>query len=384
MLELPKDQINYFQLKERNKWNIEEIKKFQELMKDKKNFDDLLNIIYDYHLPFNQITSLDKNQLHRIGLNNYFKGDSKARPIEKLLEEHSQILKEKQLPIPSKDEDLKIIQRIQNIRNLSKKYIGQKISKNSLQPEIKNNDDELIAIAYNAIKEVKGFELNNSQILCLFSLLRKDQKKGKIAQVLTGEGKTIIINCFALILVLKGHIVDIVTSNPILATRDEEESKELFNKFDISVAHNINSKDIYSCDVVFGTTLEYQGDILRDEYELIKIRNNRKFDVVIVDEIDCMLVDQYNHSTLLSTSIPFMENYSVILQLLWACYKRLKLDDEQILNDNELQEKLTAYLKKNVKSIINKTFKTHYLIPMCDNAREFAFDQIDTWIYNFF
>ena len=195
-------------------------------------------------------------------------------------------------------------------------------------------------------------------------------------------------------MVLKGHIVDIVTSNPILAARDEEESKELFNKFDISVAHNINSnnlislinstKDIYSCDVVFGTTLEYQGDILRDEYELIKIRNNRKFDVVIVDEIDCMLVDQYNHRTLLSSSIPFMENYSVILQLLWACYKRLKLDDEQILNDNELQEKLTAYLKKNVKSIINKTFKTHYLIPMCDNAREFAFDQIDTWIYNFF
>ena len=119
MLELPKDQINYFQLKERNKWNIEEIEKFKELMKDKNNFNDLLNIIYDYHLPFNQITSLDKIQLHKIGLNNYFKGDSKARPIEKLLEEHSQILKEKQLPIPSKDEDLMIIQRIQNIRNLS-------------------------------------------------------------------------------------------------------------------------------------------------------------------------------------------------------------------------------------------------------------------------
>ena len=196
-----------------------------------------------------------------------------------------------------------------------------------------------------------------------------------------------------MILVLKGHIIDIVTSNPFLAIRDEEESKELFNKFDISVANNINSnniinlksqKDIYSCDVIFGTTLEYQGDILRDEYKLIKIRNNRKFDVVIVDEIDCMLVDQYNHSTLLSTSIPFMENYSVILQLFWACYKRLKLDDEQILNDNELQEKLTAYLKKNVESIINKTFKAHYLIPMSDNSREFAFDQIDIWIDNFF
>ena len=390
MLELPKDQINYFQLKERNKWNIEEIEKFKELMKDKNNFNDLLNIIYDYHLPFNQITSLDKIQLHKIGLNNYFKGDSKIRPIEKLLEEHSQILKEKQLPIPSKDEDLKIIQRIQNIRNLSEKYIGQKISKNSLKPEIKNNDDELIAIAYNSVKEVKRFELNDSQILCLISLLRKEQKKGKITQVLTGEGKTIIINCLALILVLKGHIVDIVTSNPFLAKRDKEELQELFTKFDISVAHNIEDEglnffsktNVYSCDVVFGTTYEYQGDILRDEYKLQKIRNNRKFDVVIVDEIDCMLVDQYNHSTLLSSNIPFMDNYSVILQLLWACYKRLNLDDEQILNDNELQKKLIAFLKKNAINIINKNFKMYYLVPMCDNARDFAFAQIDNWIWN--
>jgi preprotein translocase subunit SecA len=191
-------------------------------------------------------------------------------------------------------------------------------------------------------------------------------------------------------LVLKGHIVDIVTSNPFLAKRDKEESKELFTKFDISVAHNIEDEglnffsktNVYSCDVVFGTTYEYQGDILRDEYKLQKIRNNRKFDVVIVDEIDCMLVDQYNHSTLLSSNIPFMDNYTVILQLLWACYKRLNLDDEQILNDNELQKKLIAFLKKNAISIINQTFKTYYLVPMCDNAREFAFAQIDNWIWN--
>ena len=391
MLELPKNQINYFQLKEKNKWSIEEIKKFQDLMKDKNDFNDLLNIIYDYHLTFNQITSLDENHLHKIGLNNYFKGDSKARPIEKLLEEHSQILKEKQLPIPSKNEDFEIIQRIHNIKFLSQNYIGQKLSKNSLKPEIKNNDDELIAIAFNAVKEVKGFELNDSQMLCLISLLNKNYRKGKIAQVLTGEGKTIIINCLALILVLKGHVVDIVTSNPFLAIRDEEESKKLFKKFDISVAHNIKDEyidfkakeKVYSCDVIFGTTLEYQGDFLYDEYKLKKIRNNRKFDVVIVDEIDCMLVDQYNHSTLLSSSIPFMENYSAILQLLWACYKRLKLDDEQILNDNELKEKLITYLKKNAKSIINKKFKTHLLIPMCDNARDFAFEQIDIWMLNF-
>lgn len=208
---------------------------------------------------------------------------------------------------------------------------------------------------------------------------------------MTGEGKTIIIVCLAIILVLKGHKVDIVTSNPILAKRDSEESKPLFQKFEITVANNIKQDNFlfmrkklecYSCDVVYGKTYEYQGDILYDEYKLRKIRNNRMFDVVIVDEIDCMLVDQYNHSTILTSTIPFTENYSVILQLLWACYKRLKLNDEQVINDKELQEKLKIYLIKNAKTIINKTFKTYYLIPMCDNSRKFAFDQVENWVQN--
>ena len=72
--------------------------------------------------------------------------------------------------------------------------------------------------------------------------MNKKQHRGKIAQILTGEGKTIIINCLAIILALKGHKVDIVTSNPILAIRDSEESEELYNYFGISVSNNVNEK----------------------------------------------------------------------------------------------------------------------------------------------
>jgi preprotein translocase subunit SecA len=85
-------------------------------------------------------------------------------------------------------------------------------------------------------------------------------------------------------MVLKVHKVDIVTSNPILAKWDAEESEEIYKKFDITVGNNIEDganlfnsyeKQCYTKDVVYGTTFEYQADILRDEYELINVRNKR-------------------------------------------------------------------------------------------------------------
>lgn len=176
MLELPKDEINFYLLKERNKWNNDELSKFKELMKDKKDFSDLLNTIYDYHLSFNQIGSLNTNQLHKIGLRNFFIEKTESRSIEQLLKEHNEILKKKEIQIPSNEEDLNIIKRINNIKNLSIKYLGKKISKNSIDKEFKNKIDDLIAIVYNEVKEIKKFELNDSQLYSLITLLNKKRR----------------------------------------------------------------------------------------------------------------------------------------------------------------------------------------------------------------
>ena len=337
MLEIPKNGINYYRLKARNNWAIEEIIKFEELIKNINNPDelkDILNTIYDYRLRFNQVISLNKSQMHKLGLRNLMDTNIyRNRSISEILEEHSNILKEKNLTIPSKEEDFIIINRINNIKYLSQKYLGKKFTKDSIEPELKSSNDDLIAIVYNTVKEIKNFLLNDSQLYSLIVLLEKKINRGKIIQILTGEGKTIIINCLAIIMVLKGHKVDLVTSTPQLAKRDCEQLQSLCSKFDISVSHNIKEdslkyikdvkkfkNEVYSNDIVYGTTLEYQSDILSDDYKLLNYRNKRSFDVIIIDEIDCMMVDQYNHKTMLCTSMPYygklLHYFTIIMGLL--------------------------------------------------------------------
>ena len=173
-------------------------------------------------------------------------------------------------------------------------------------------------------------------------------------------------------MVLKGHKVDIITSNPILSKRDAEESEEIYKKFGITVGCNIedgenlfniyksSEKTCYSKDVVYGTTFEYQGDILKHEYNLINIRNKRQFDIVIVDEIDSMLIDEYSHKTQLSSSKPFLEKYTIFLQILWGYYKNLNLKDKEVIKDQELIDKLKKYLSEKIKNIINSNNKESY------------------------
>ena len=397
MLEFPKNQINAYQLYNRNKWTIEEISNFKQKIENQNlnsiQLNECLKTIYEYNLSFNDIDKFDNAELHKKGINNFFKGDSPSRNIEELIKAHRDILKEKEMPIPSEQEDLEIIKRVNNIKQLSQNYFGQIITKENISPELKSKDDDLIAIINNAIKEVKGYSLRDSQIYSLIILLKKKKNKGKIAQILTGEGKTIIINCLTIIMVLKGHKVDIITSNPILSKRDAEESEEIYKKFGITVGCNIedgenlfniyksSEKTCYSKDVVYGTTFEFQGDILKHEYNLINVRNDRQFDIVIVDEIDSMLIDEYSHKTQLSSSKPFLEKYTIFLQILWGYYKNLHLKDKEVIKDQEMIDELKKYLSQKIKNIIDsKNKESNFSFHLNQFAKKFALDQVENWV----
>ena len=179
MLEFPNNQINAYQLYNRNKWTIEEISNFRKKIENENvnpiQLNECLKTIYEYNLSFNDIEKFDNAELHKKGINNFFKGNPSNRNIEELIKAHIDILKEKELPIPSEVEDLEIIKRVNHIKHLSQNYIGQKITKENIPAELKSKDDDLIAIINNAIKEVKGYSLRDSQINSLIILLKKKE-----------------------------------------------------------------------------------------------------------------------------------------------------------------------------------------------------------------
>jgi hypothetical protein len=249
MLEFPKNQINAYQLYNRNKWTIEEISNFKQKIENQNlnsiQLNECLKTIYEYNLSFNDIDKFDNTELHKKGINNFFKGDSPSRNIEELIKAHRDILKEKEMPIPSEQEDLEIIKRVNNIKQLSQNYFGQTITKDNISPELKSKDDDLIAIINNVVKEVKGYSLRDSQIYSLIILLKKKNNKVKIAQILTGEGKTIIINCLTIIMVLKGHKVDIITSNPIYQKEMLKNLKKFIKNLELQLDVILKMEKIY-------------------------------------------------------------------------------------------------------------------------------------------
>ena len=123
--------------------------------------------------------------------------------------------------------------------------------------------------------------------------------KGKIAEMKTGEGKTLVSTLPAYLNSLTGKGVHIVTVNDYLAKRDSEWMGKIFNYLGVSTGCIINSlddvqrKNNYNCDITYATNNELGFDYLRDnmKYELDEmVQKDHHF--CIVDEVDSILIDE--------------------------------------------------------------------------------------------
>lgn len=122
---------------------------------------------------------------------------------------------------------------------------------------------------------------------------------GAIAEMKTGEGKTLTSTLAAYLNALEEKGVHIVTVNEYLAKRDSEWMGKIFNYLGISVGMIYNSmdekakKEAYSADITYGTNNEFGFDYLRDnmKYDLDSL-TQRKLNYAIIDEIDSILIDE--------------------------------------------------------------------------------------------
>lgn len=216
--------------------------------------------------------------------------------------------------------------------NTLKKMLGLKTSNiNKMKKIVKNidsleptymamSDEELKEkISFWKFKYTKGRNPNESMIIeNVFAIVREASKrvlklrhydvqllgglylnKGYISEMQTGEGKTLVATCPAVLNYVFGNKVHIVTVNDYLATRDFQQMGVLYAFLGLSTGLIISdlSKEqriqSYNCDIVYGTNNEFGFDYLRDN---MLDENEKKvqqgLDFVIIDEVDSVLIDE--------------------------------------------------------------------------------------------
>ena len=190
---------------------------------------------------------------------------------------------------------------------------------NALEPQFeKMKDEELRAKTDELRKRVKDGEKLEDLIPEAFANVREASKRvlhmrhfdvqlmggivlnsRQIAEMKTGEGKSLTATLPAYLNALTGKGVHIVTVNDYLASRDAEWSKPLFEFLGMTVSCNTNGLDAeakraaYACDILYGTNNEFGFDYLRDNLAYSKEqRVQRPLYYALVDEVDSVLIDE--------------------------------------------------------------------------------------------
>jgi preprotein translocase subunit SecA len=134
--------------------------------------------------------------------------------------------------------------------------------------------------------------------------------QGKIAEMATGEGKTLVATLPMYLNALTGRGVHLVTVNDYLAKRDSEWMGEIFRFHGLTVGCIINTmnseqrKEQYACDITYGTNNEFGFDYLRDNMSIDKeFQVQRPHNYAIVDEVDSVLIDEARTPLIISGAV---------------------------------------------------------------------------------
>ncbi len=185
--------------------------------------------------------------------------------------------------------------------------------------------------------------------------------EGKIAEMATGEGKTLVATLPVYLNALSGKGVHVVTVNDYLAKRDSEWMGPVYSFLGISVGvvvHGLDDperKDMYGRDVTYGTNNEFGFDYLRDNMKYsVDDFVQREFNYAIVDEVDSILIDEAR--TPLIISGPAEESTDKYYKVNKLIYQLKKEDDFKI--DEKAK---SAYLTEEGVAKIEKLLKVENL-----------------------
>jgi preprotein translocase subunit SecA len=181
---------------------------------------------------------------------------------------------------------------------LSEEQIPQKTEEFKKRVENGESLDDILPAAFALVREasVRTIGLRHFDVQLIGGLALHN---GSIAEMKTGEGKTLMSTLPAFLNALSGKGVHIVTVNDYLAERDAKWMAQIYNFLGLSVGailHNMDDKErqtAYSCDITYGTNNEFGFDYLRDNMKFEKESLAQKhLNFAIVDEVDSILIDE--------------------------------------------------------------------------------------------
>lgn len=288
-----------------------------------------------------------------------------------------------------------IVGKILGTRNdkLIKKYQKRVNAINALESSYKNLSDDELKSAFEALKQkVKDGASLDSVLEASFAITREASVRtlgmrhfdvqliggmvlndGKIAEMKTGEGKTLVATLAVSLNAMRAQSVHVVTVNDYLANRDANEMMPLYNFLGYSVGViTSNLKDdatrleVYANDIVYGTNNEFGFDYLRDnmKYDL-ESKVQKCYFYAIIDEVDSILIDEARTPLIISGPVnKKLENYQAadLIAKKMETSKDFSIDEKNrviLITEEGIKKAENLFKIENLYSIENAALSHH-------------------------
>ena len=331
------------------------ISSYESILKEVKSeintFEELIQYLYLYSSPkeinFPNFDEKLRNILSNIQLN-----EDEKKSLSTIAE-----------LIPKYCEKYKYMKEF---KKLGKEY-GIKFKQN---PNLENlaNLISIITLGVSSALNISPYLiqcLSVSSFLLHYIDLKNDPKikfKGKLAQIKTGEGKSLIIAMLSLSNALMGNFVDVITSTHYLAERDQKKFKNFYLQFGVTssnIVKNNPSKSDYNGVIIYGTNTDFEFSLLREGiYKKKKLYTvplysddiliERTYDVAIVDECDNLFLDTAQNSARISH--PSKSSYNWLYPIIYKYF----CENEKNVNIAELKNIISNYENQKYKEELEK------------------------------
>jgi len=194
--------------------------------------------------------------------------------------------------------------------------------------------DDLLVEAFAVVREVsrRVLEMRHFDVQLIGGMALHD---GKISEMRTGEGKTLVATLPSYLNALEGKGVHVITVNDYLAKRDAEWMGQIYRFLGLEVGVNLSNisseekKKAYQADITYGTNNEFGFDYLRDNMIFSKEeRVQRKLHYGLVDEVDSILIDEARTPLIISGQAEDNVDLYTKINLVVAKLSRQKTEEE--------------------------------------------------------